>query len=1005
MATTNALIKAIGNELINTGGKELVSQGAKQVASSALSRVLPQVATKAVNKAIPVTAQKSILQNIPINTNNQIKLFRGINAETPELLQQYIGDMMDTSIKPRTYGNGGAYGEGYYFTPYKDLAEGYATNDLNKPYQAILEINPNKGRFLGINKANKNRPVDFVTRAEDRGVHGGRSGSVGERDFEKYLNRNGILGNKASDEVYVINDNSALNGMKVVGRRGPDKVWDYSEEVLPEKIKEIGADKYLGEPKINYSLAEEPGIPIYHGTENKFEDFDERLPSAWFSDSNKHLGGETGRAVRAGRESYIVERILPKDLKLATPELEDKLTRQQLIDRGYEGVAYPNEGPNGDETYYEIFRPFYNKRLKKVGKAQNKSLTEIPKIQYSKVDNQISPQQQEFFKDSVVRDDNGNLKALYHGSPNGEFYEFNKELANPESDWGKGFYFTDNELDVKNNYVGGGPDFDNKVARRAEQLEDELDIPYEKAEEQARKELLKGDYQISAYANIEDPAIVGKTFLFDGSEYGVKSLEDYDNIDDYYNDLIYDLSDDVISDTNIDYAYKDDLMRIMSEAYYDGGIGLQELKDKLNELYIEDYDGNLVGNDVARSIIENLGFDGIIDPTVSSKFNMDIADGTTHYIMFNPEQIKNVDNLNPTDNPDIRMSKNGESLTEIGKRLNAMNKSGEMDNSVKRIGSAGVSEIDEDTLPAGYGIVKKYLGKTLDEQTKELESIIGVPLDSYEAAEKLANFVEDEGYDVSKNIVDNLRTARQILTEKTLEELNMEGADKYAQFIQTRSALEKDNPSRGVGPRTFSISADKSLYQTDAAKLDREYSDRLGIGRSHTPMNDKTLSSDAKGYYMGGGIGIDPIHARGETGVSTIAHERMHAWQDINSGSWDSRVGEAIDELREELKKFYHTKEQVKNYRKNNSDIDYYTNDKEQEARMLQSYLDNEGYTNTYHKNDGRGTEWGEEVKPAFDKFFKKLRALSKKGIALPAVAGLVGIGTLAGKKDVDNIE
>ena len=75
---------------------------------------------------------------------------------------------------------------------------------------------------------------------------------------------------------------------------------------------------------------------------------------------------------------------------------------------------------------------------------------------------------------------------------------------------------------------------------------------------------------------------------------------------------------------------------------------------------------------------------------------------------------------------------------------------------------------------------------------------------------------------------------------------------------------------------------------------------------------------------------------------------------------------------------------------------------------MLQSYLDNEGYTNTYRKGSEEGTEWGDEVKPAFDKFFKKLRALSKKGVALPAVAGLVGIGALAGKKDnkkLDNIK
>lgn len=280
----------------------------------------------------------------------------------------------------------------------------------------------------------------------------------------------------------------------------------------------------------------------------------------------------------------------------------------------------------------------------------------------------LSKQQQEYFKDSKVRDEDGNLKEVYHGSYNGNFYTFNKDFANPEGDWGKGFYATDNEYDVKDNYEGGGPDFDNKVSRLAEQIEQDEDISYEEAEEKARKQLDKGAYLITAYADIKNPAIVGETNLFDGSEYDVKSMEDYDNIDDYYNDLIYDISDDVIADTNIDYRYKDDLMRVMSEAWYDGGMSMQDLKNKIGELDIEDYDGNLVSNEVARSIIENLGFDGIIDNTVSNKFNMNIPSGTTHYIVFDSKQFKNVDNTNPTTNPDIRYDKTSDFDDYVNKR-------------------------------------------------------------------------------------------------------------------------------------------------------------------------------------------------------------------------------------------------------------------------------------------------------------------------------------------------
>lgn len=335
----------------------------------------------------------------------------------------------------------------------------------------------------------------------------------------------------------------------------------------------------------------------------------------------------------------------------------------------------------------------------------------------------------------------------------------------------------------------------------------------------------------------------------------------------------------------------------------------------------------------------------------------------------------------------------GDSLTDIANRLRAMNEAGQIDNTVKRIGSDKVAQIVPESLPRGYNTLSNYLREG---SNNRVSKAIGAAIDDDSFASKLASFVENEGYDVSKNPVDNLQTVRQILYEKTADDLNMEGASGYSKFLQTRGKLQHDNPLMGIGPDSFTISAnDDMLYQTEAAKLDREFSDRLGIGRSHTPMSDKVLSSDAQGYYMGGGIGINPYHAVGENGVSTIAHERLHAMQDINPGEWDEGVGKAINDLRNELSEFRHTKDQIKNYRKSASDLDYYSDVKEQEARMLQSYLDNEGFTNSWRKRVREKPEWGVEVKPAFDKFFGRLRELSGKGIALPAVGGVVGGGSI----------
>ena len=273
--------------------------------------------------------------------------------------------------------------------------------------------------------------------------------------------------------------------------------------------------------------------------------------------------------------------------------------------------------------------------------------------------NELTKEQQEYFKDSKVRDENGRLKHLYHGTATGEFYTFDKDMANVESDWGAGIYLTDDEFDVEDNYEDGGPDFDNKIGRLAEQIEYEEEIDFNEAKEKAREQLYKGSYRIEAYANIQNPAIVGKTLLFTEDDF-IDANEDA-----YYEDIDYAKSDYIDNDVlweldNIDEI--EQVKNIIYEAMYNGGIEIEEFKSRVNELYLEDERG-ILGNEVARKIIENLGYDGIIDPTVSSKFErMNMSKGTTHYIVFNSNQIKNIDNLNPTDSDDIRFSLKEDSL-------------------------------------------------------------------------------------------------------------------------------------------------------------------------------------------------------------------------------------------------------------------------------------------------------------------------------------------------------
>lgn len=92
----------------------------------------------------------------------------------------------------------------------------------------------------------------------------------------------------------------------------------------------------------------------------------------------------------------------------------------------------------------------------------------IDKAADNNVKYKLSPEQEEFFKDSKIRDENGNLRTVYHGT-GANFDTFDKDKAG--NGWlGKGFYFTpdkdvarsfgkkikENYINVKNPFVVEG---------------------------------------------------------------------------------------------------------------------------------------------------------------------------------------------------------------------------------------------------------------------------------------------------------------------------------------------------------------------------------------------------------------------------------------------------------------------------------------------------------------------------------------------------------------------
>lgn len=241
----------------------------------------------------------------------------------------------------------------------------------------------------------------------------------------------------------------------------------------------------------------------------------------------------------------------------------------------------------------------------KEGKTPYQS--ELSKFRYSLRENatdsegrKLSKKQLEFFKDSKVVDENGNLLVVYHGTPNGNFFTFEYDKSRQTgTDYGKAFYFTTNLKNAK------GYAKDNHKDPRIKE--------YELKRESLKKQILtetdttKRQELEKQFRNVK---VDGKSIL----------------------EILYDVDYDTGGE--IRQVYLNLVNPLIADAQ----------KKYHYEVYPE----------LFKQAIKN-GNDGIIVRNVddSSKYGVGVSDV---YIAFSPEQIKLTTNETPTANPDIRYS-------------------------------------------------------------------------------------------------------------------------------------------------------------------------------------------------------------------------------------------------------------------------------------------------------------------------------------------------------------
>lgn len=313
----------------------------------------------------------------------------------------------------------------------------------------------------------------------------------------------------------------------------------------------------------------------------------ERGAKSFFGKNYASSYGEAEARVtseRIDKNSYerhnILEPFYKEQIKNRNERLDQYLDNKGIID-------------NVKDNLYNFLRKESSREvLKKLGieieeenKGQNPRHSvvgvghlnqELDNSSFFVADNQgrkLTKEQQEYFKDSKVRDENGKLLTVYHGT-RADFNVFESERVgqNYENGWsqsGKGFYFTDNKSE---------------------------------AQEFGDYSLGKADTNIKeVYLNITNP--------FDTS----------------------------IEDTTL-----------LSEIGKEYGIDQQFLQR--GDFLLRWFRNNNID---ASEVLKKYGYDGIVD--------------YGHYVAFDSNQIKNVDNVKPTVSADIRYSvsdNTGRNLTE-----------------------------------------------------------------------------------------------------------------------------------------------------------------------------------------------------------------------------------------------------------------------------------------------------------------------------------------------------
>ena len=406
-----------------------------------------------------------------------------------------------------------------------------------------------------------------------RGTHGGTDSETPYGIFTKTSVKNIGLGSyqmalyvKAKNTLYVEN-------REEVKEKIPELVPYYDEIARIDKEYEALAEEYED--------AEFEALQEWMD-ENPDADMDVVYPTSYIIEK-KPADIDSQKYLDAHRKHNETMEAWTREYDKLAVKCKEIIT-EHLRNNGYDSMYFKVDGGSrGRQTDSLILLDSNQvKSAAPVTKDDNGNVIPLSKrfnasnddIRYSDIDedsqgNKLSAEQQAFFKNSVVRDEKGKLKVMYHGTPNAGFTKFRSGTYFTEHKWYADKYQSQGASSLSYKNAANNPD------------------------------------TYAVYLNIKKP---------------------FDTRNKVERDIFY------------------------NEYYRQWGTGTDLMESGLPDW--------LDGQDLQEFLEENgYDYDGLIlDEGGTGGYGEEVTSRGLSYVVFSPEQVKDVDNVTPTTDPDYRYS-------------------------------------------------------------------------------------------------------------------------------------------------------------------------------------------------------------------------------------------------------------------------------------------------------------------------------------------------------------